>query len=395
MKDGESIAITFLAKAYQELGHSVTLLAMNTTKHWCNVDALPDDFNHYKEIHTVRIDNRPRPMGALRSLMSGSSYHLDRFKSQEMEEKLVSLLKHTWFDVIQLETLYPALYLPIIRKYSNALVIMRAHNVEHEIWDRMAANGGFSLKNWYLRKIIPPLREFELSMLNRYDAVAGITERDIAYFRSLGLMKPALCVPIGIDCRNYMANAESYSKPLSLAFIGSLDWLPNLEGLEWFLKEVWMPFLHPLHPTLKLHIAGRNTPANLRNHKYPNVVIHGEVEDAKEFILEHSIFVVPLLSGSGMRAKILESMALGRVTVSTSVGLEGIDAQHKEEVIVANTPTDFVSAINYCLELPEEMLAIGQRAQVFSAKNYDNLEVAKKFLQELAKLKGKRAVTPI
>ena len=189
-----------------------------------------------------------------------------------------------------------------------------------------------------------------------------------------------------------MADSTSFDKPMSLAFIGSLDWLPNLEGLEWFLQQVWLPHLHPMHPNLTLHIAGRNTPDSLVRRKYPNVVIHGEVDDAKQFILDHSIFVVPLLSGSGMRAKILESMALGRVTISTSIGLEGIDARHKEEVIVANTPADYVSAIHYCMQLPQEMLAIGQRAQVFCAKNYDNMEVARKFMDEVSRLRKKTTI---
>ncbi|MCK6694298.1 MAG: glycosyltransferase, partial [Thermoanaerobaculia bacterium] len=126
LKDGESIAITNLARAFDELGNEVTLLAMNTSKHWFDPAQLPDTFNHYRAIHTVDIDNRLKPGAALRNLFSDRSYHIERFDNQLFEQKLIELLRQEHFDVIQLETLYLAPYLRIIRKYSEALVALRA-----------------------------------------------------------------------------------------------------------------------------------------------------------------------------------------------------------------------------------------------------------------------------
>lgn len=388
LKDGESIAITNLARALDELGNEVTLLAMNTTKHWTDPALLPDTFDHYRAIHTVDIDNRLKPGAALRNLFSDRSYHIERFDNQKFEQKLIELLRQESFDLIQLETLYLAPYLSVIRKYSTAMVALRAHNVEHEIWERIAANS-HPLKRWYLNAITPRLKKYETERLNQYDLLIGITERDVQYFRRLGLVKPAMVTPIGIDSRDYMPDYSCYQKPLSLAFIGSLDWMPNVEGLKWFLDQVWTPLLATAFPQLRFHIAGRNTPAWLHRLRLPGVTVHGEVPDAAAFINQHPVMVAPLLSGGGMRAKILEGMALGRVVLSTPLGLEGIHARHLQEALIAETPQDFLNAVKWCIAEGPALQRLGEQAQNFCFGHFDNLEVARQLMGAYRNLQRK------
>lgn len=390
VKDGESIAITSLARALGELGCEVTLLAMNTSKHWVDTAALPADFDYYKAVHTVPVDNHIRPVAALQNLFSDRSYHIDRFDDAGFAQKLRELLRSEQFDVVQLETLYLAPYVPVIRENSEALVVLRAHNVEHEIWERIAANGRF-LKKWYLGRITPRLKKYEIDQLNAYDLLAGITARDVTHFQRLGLHKPAVVTPIGLDARDYRPDERSFARPLSLSFIGSLDWMPNVEGLRWFLDEVWQPLLAPRFPELTLHVAGRNTPDWLRRLRLERVTVHGEVDDAAEFINRHSAMIVPLLSGSGMRAKILEGMALGKVVLSTRVGLEGIAARHRKEALLADTPEEFAEAIGWCYEQGPALAELGQRARDFCAGQYDNLAGARMLLEAYYSLRPERA----
>lgn len=378
-KDGESLAVSYLARAFDELGNDVTLLAMNTSKHWSDPSLIPQQHNPYASIHTVNVDNRINPGAALLNLFSTHSYHIKRFENQEFTNKLIELLEHSSFDVVQLETLYLAPYISTIRKYSKALIALRAHNVEHEIWERVAQNSRF-LKKWYLDAITPRLKKFEIAHLNQYDLLIGITQRDVEHFRRLGLRKPAVATPIGLDCRDYQPDQNSYQKPLSLAFIGSLDWMPNLEGLNWFLEQIWTPLLLPAFPNLTLHIAGRNAPGWLQQLRLPRVTVHGEVPDAASFINQHSMMIVPLLSGSGMRAKILEGMALGKVVLSTSLGLEGIPARNRQEALVADTPQAFLEALHWCVAQGAGLETLGQRARQFCQDNFDNLEVARQLL---------------
>ncbi len=332
LKDGGAIAVTYLAKAYAALGHEVSLLSMNTSKHWFDVSTLPPDFNHYKEMHTVFVENHIRLLPTLQNLVfSKKSYHVERFESEEFAQKLATLLQSNTYDFIQLESIFLAPYLPVIRQFApNAKAVLRAHNVEHEIWERVADNAGL-LKKWYLQQITPRLKTYELEQINHCDFIVAISQRDIERFKILGLRHPATVCPIGLDCRDYLPDPTSFERPLSLSFIGSLDWMPNQEGLRWFLEAVWKPLLAPNFPELSFHIAGRTAPAWLREIKLERVQFHGEVPDAADFLNQHSVMVVPLLSGGGMRAKILEGMAVGKVVLSTRLGIEGIDAKDRQE----------------------------------------------------------------
>jgi|APTNR8051073442_1049403.scaffolds.fasta_scaffold01622_2 glycosyltransferase involved in cell wall biosynthesis len=380
LKDGESIAVHSLSRALHELGCEVSLLAMNTSKHYFNIEqGIPPELSHYRRIQTVQVDNRIRLSAAFFNLFSSDSYHIARFESAAYAKRLTEMLAEEDYDVIQLETLYLAPYVPLIRSKSEALVVMRAHNVEHEIWERMVRQSKPGPRRWYLRHLTRKLKAFEERFLNSYDMLAPITLRDLHIFRNLGCQIPAVVTPIGLNADDYQPDYGSFRSPPSISFIGSLDWMPNLEGLEWFLAEVW-PQIRRKYPEVELHIAGRNTPAHLFNLRQPNVFIHGEVPDAARFISAHSLMVVPLLSGSGMRAKILEGMVLGKVVISTSLGLEGIGARHKQEALVANDAAQFLQALDYLFRKPARFERMGRQAQEFAEREYNHTAIARRLL---------------
>lgn len=376
--------MTYLAKAYAALGHEVTLLSMNTSKHWFDVATLPSDFNHYKALHTVYVENHIRPWPALRNLLfSNKSFHVERFESEAFAEKLATLLDTQTYDVVQLESIFLAPYLPVIRRYApQAKVVLRTHNVEHEIWDRVAANAS-PLKKWYLQRITPRLKAYELEQINHCDLVVGISQRDVDQFKKLGLKTPATVCPIGLDCRDYEPDPSSFQGPLSLSFIGSLDWMPNQEGLRWFLDAVWEPLLAPNFPDLSFHIAGRTAPKWLRELEMERVFFRGEVPSAADFLNQHSVMVVPLLSGGGMRAKILEGMAVGKVVMSTRLGIEGIEAADRQECVLAEGPEEWLEAVRWCYAQGASLGAVGARARVFCEQHFDNETLARNLVQVL------------
>lgn len=385
LKDGESIAVTSLGKSLHQLGCPMSLLAMNTKKHYFQLEALPPEADHYQEIAAVEVDNSLKFSDAFFNLFSNDSYHISRFWSPRFANRLKRMLQQQEFDVVQLETLYLAPYIPIIRQYSDAIIAMRSHNVEHEIWSRIADNTRFWPKKWYLRHLTEKLRHFEQEQLRQYDLLVAITQRDERIFREMGYKKESVVVPIGLDSDEYLTDFSSFQQKPSIGFIGSLDWMPNQEGLVWFLEKVW-PKLQRLHPTLQFHIAGRNTPEWLLRLNRKNVSVHGEVPSASAFMNQHSIMLVPLLSGSGMRAKIVEAMMLGRVVVSTKIGLEGIPAQHDVEVIIANEPEEFINSIDHCLKNWRQLEHIGRKGQEFAIHHYDSLEIARHLLKAYASL---------
>ena len=376
LKDGESIAVTNLSKSLKNLGCEITLLAMNTSKHYMDIQLLPENFKEiYATIKTVGIDNHIKPWGAFLNLFEKESYHVTRFISKDFEKQLIETLQSNVFDVVQLETIFLAPYIPIIRKYSNALVAIRSHNVEHEIWERVSQTSTNLFKRYYLKLLNPKLKRFETTQLNNCDVLLPITERDLLLFRKLGFNKKAIVTPLGIEDSDYRLREASTRKPFAISFIGSLDWMPNQEGLKWFLDNVWKPFFKE-DIEIEFHIAGRNAPAWISTIKQKNIFFHGEIENAHKFLAQRPVMIAPLFAGSGIRVKILESMALERVVISTSLGLEGVNATDNKEVIIADTPEQFRDAILFCKENPLKAKKIGSFARNFVIKSFDGANIA-------------------
>ncbi|NJN34308.1 MAG: glycosyltransferase [Saprospiraceae bacterium] len=321
-KDGEVIAVNTLAKSLKLMGAQVTLLTMNTSKHRVDVGNLPRNFvQNFKNIHAVEVYNHITPFGAVKNLFEKESYHVTRFISDNFSKELEKILRGgERFDIIQLETVFMTPYIPLIRQFApKAVIALRAHNVEHEIWKRVAEVTNLAPKKWYLNFLNKKLRRFELENIKKCDILLPITDRDLRIFRLLGYRGSALVTPVGLPARDYSPNWKIFAKSPSIGFIGALDWMPNQEGIRWFLENVWTENTHTdtdRWSKLKLHIAGRNAPNWIRNLKLKNVNFIGEVADAQQFMNEHAISIVPLFSGSGIRVKILEAMMLGRVVLT-------------------------------------------------------------------------------
>ena len=392
MKDGESIAVSNLARELRALGCEITLLSLNTSKHYTDPQALPAEYDFFKRIETVDIDNAVHPWKALVSMLTGESYHVRRFRSDAFRAKLIALLQAEAFDIVQLETLYMAPYVETIRAHSNARIVMRAHNVEHEIWERITANTGSRLRKWYLAYLTRKLRQYEIDRFDAYDHLVTLTDRDLQLFREKGYANGASVAPIGFDLSAYAYAEPDFGPDMSIGFIGSLDWLPNQEGLDWFLASGW-PDIRRRWPGITLHVAGRNAPDDLIHLHRPGVKVHGEVDDAAAFIRSHGIMIVPLLSGSGMRVKVVEGMALGRVVITTTLGLEGIDCTHGDQLFIADTPAQFAEAIAWCVEHPGEAVEMGRRAKAKARELYDSRSAAQAMLDIYHRLVGRPAVT--
>jgi glycosyltransferase involved in cell wall biosynthesis len=161
--------------------------------------------------------------------------------------------------------------------------------------------------------------------------------------------------------------------------IGAMNWIPNEEGIRWFLDEVW-PEVHKKYPEIQFHLAGRYMPAWLVDGYQPKIKVWGEVENANDFVQKHDIAIVPLLSGSGIRIKIIEAMALGKAVITTEVGAEGILYQNDVNIIIANNKSEFVNAIEKCLSKPGFSNEIGKNARALIETVYDNQQIVSRLL---------------
>jgi glycosyltransferase involved in cell wall biosynthesis len=259
--------------------------------------------------------------------------------------------------------------------------VLRAHNVEYEIWERFAASERNPLKRAYTRHLARAGKRFEQAALQAVDAVLPITERDAAHIRQLGYTGPLCVLPMGMSLASFPATPPA-GQPHRVAFLGSLEWLPNIQGLEWLLEKVW-PAVLAAEPAAELHIAGRNPAPGVRQWQYPNVHIHGEIPDAQAYLAEASLVVVPLLAGSGMRVKLLEAFAMARPVVATPLAAEGIAVQSGTHCLLADSPTEFAAGIIHLLRNPEARQNLGQASRQLVQTTYNSQAIVGRLLSFL------------
>lgn len=372
--DGGSIATLKLSLSLAQLGNEITLLAMNTAKHYFSLKDVPDEIKSQITLIGVDIAARISLWGAAKNLLfSKNAYTADRFYTPAYLNKLTILLQSNTFDIVQLEGLYLGMYLPIIRKFSQAKIAYRAHNLEFEIWER-AAHHSNPTKQWYFRILASRLLRFEKDLLNQYDAILPISDKDGRWFLEQNSDIQIHTAPAGVSKDSQLRSSSSGLEP-DLFYIGALDWLPNQEGLLWFFKKVW-PKIHEKHPSLKFYLAGRNASKEIKTLIVPNLVFLGEVKNASDFIRSHSILVVPLFSGSGMRIKIIEAMALGKAVISTALGMEGNYAKNNQHMLIADDTADFVNQVDYLLSNPNQIHELGISAKQFVTTHFDQKKIA-------------------
>src|SRR5690554_661774 len=373
--DGGAIACMNLTSGFALLGHDVTVLSMNTVKHHVEISEIPESVKDWATFHLVDVPASVSAFAALINLLfSGKPYNAVRFISPAFSKKLIELLIHNHFDIVQLEGLYVCPYIPVIRKYSKAKIVYRAHNIEHEIWERTAAISK-GIRKFYLKVLSRRIKMFEKAFINEYDLLVPITERDRIILDRLGNLKPTHVSPTGIDTKQLIPYAKHLEYP-SVFHIGSLEWAPNQEGLLWFVEKCW-PKINAKFPDLKFYIAGRQAPEWLvRRFNAPNIEYMGEIDDAYAFMNSKAVMVVPLFSGSGMRIKIIEGMALGKPIVTTPIGTEGISTQSEKNILIADNEQEFIDGVERLITNKQLFHNIGSNAIEYIQEKFDNLALA-------------------
>ena len=361
--DGGAIAMHQLTRGLLDKRENVKVMALAPIKQAQDPDQIPEDYKVETSFEAFPVDTRVKPWPAFLNLFTRESYNISRFYCPEAAARLAGLLGEEKFDIIQLEGLFLTPYIPVIRKHTGTPMIYRSHNIEHFIWERMAKSEKNPLKKTYLKFLARRLKTFELKTVHQVDGLVAISPVDRYFFINNGFSHPAITIPVTIDTDRYKPGKET-AEPKTVFHLGSMDWRPNQEGIRWFLDEVW-PLVIEKDPTLCFHLAGKNIPETFARYISGHVKIDGMVPDAVRYMTSKELMVVPLRSGGGMRVKIIEGMAAGKAIVSTSIGAEGIDCTHGENIFLADTPGEMADAILYCLSNKGVMQKMGIQAREF------------------------------
>lgn len=375
--EGGSIAMHSLTMGLLKAGHQVKVLAVSSFKNNTNSYDLPQWYLDSTKFESVFIDLQIKPWDAFINLFSNKSYHVQRFISKQFSNKIKEIILAEEFDIIQLETLFLAPYIDEIRKYSQAKIILRSHNIEHLIWERIADKTKNLFKKHYLKHLCKTLKNYELKAISKFDGIAAITRKDAMFFKKTGCKIPIIDISFGIDIEDYpyyfaQENTE-------LFHIGAMNWIPNQEGLKWFLDNVWKLITDEL-PDLVFCLAGRKMPEWFIESKMLNLNVIGEVENAKDFISSKGIMIVPLFSGSGIRIKIIEAMAMGKVVITTKIGAEGINIIPNENILIANTAEEFKSAVFEAVSDGSLRKRIAENARFLIEREHDNNMIIKSLI---------------
>jgi glycosyltransferase involved in cell wall biosynthesis len=382
--DGGAKAMLTLTKGMLRAGHELKVLTISTPKHPLVPATVPQELMTRTRMEGIFVDTSINIIDAFTDLVTADNYNISRFFSPDMDIRLIRLLTEERFDVVLLESLFMTPYIPTVRRYSRARIVLRSHNLEHVIQQRIAHGERNPLKRPYRQFLAKQLQRYEMEVLHKVDGVAAISPPDAAHFTSHGTGTPVVTIPFGVDPDCYPMGSEPMGKG-GFFHLGSMDWLPNEEGIRWLLNDVW-PSVIAQRPQARLHLAGNRMPADLLEANIAGVEVQGRVPDAVAYMQAHPIMVVPLFSAGGMRVKIIEGMAMGRAVISTTIGAEGIACTNGLDILLADDAPGFVAHMVGLVDEPERTRTIGGAAHKLVMERYSEASIARdlsRFFQDL------------
>ena len=389
-RDGGALGMVGSFKGLHDAGHELDLLVLNTKRH-TNDPAVLREMCH--DVTSVDIDTTVTAVGAFRNVIAPRrsgvggwrlrgrsvplSYWIERFvhdRALSAMEQLVT--EREPYDAYVCDSLFTCPYgFEILRMMDEGRiprrpVLLRSHNVEYQIQERMAHESSRPLLERLYRAFLAyRTRRFEYEVIQHFDGVQSVTESDSAMFRVMNPNVNVLTIAPGVQTPDpaYLAIEP---QPKTLCLLSSLEWAPNVQGALWFLDEV-MPRITAAVPDAVVHVAGRGHDDRVAaHHNGSSIIYHGEVEDATAMRASCAVSIVPLFSGSGIRIKIQEAMALARPVVSTSLGADGIPATHGEHIMIADDAASFADACIRLLLDADAARTMGQAAKRFADERY-------------------------
>ena len=319
-------------------------------------------------------------------------YAVGKYRSREYREKVGELLATGTFDLVVCDFLVPAVNMPRLLPCPSVLF---THNVEAEIWRRHYERQPDPVRRLLFRQQWRRMLRFEAMTMRRFDLVLAVSDTDRDTFRRLypgDLRAPVFTVATGVDTAFFAPRVEEVVRPNHLVFTGSMDWIPNEDAMQHFCGDI-LPLVRAEEPGVTLSIVGRSpTPAVQRLAALPGVEVTGRVDDVRDHIAAGAAYIVPIRIGGGTRLKIFEAMSMARAVVSTTVGAEGLPVTHDRDVIIADTPHAFASAVVSVLRDPARRVQLERAARDLVVARYDWSAVAEELDEALVRAAAGTAV---
>ena len=374
LHDGGAIATFNLLKGLTDIGIETTYISLNTLKHFADQQTIQNEFGFLKSIIPYQIDTKIRPLKALTNLFGNASYNIERFYDPGFEALLIQHLQQNTYDIVHFEGLFATPYIDAIKRQTNVPTLLRQHNIEYQIWERLAKNEKQPIKKWYLKLLAKRMKRYELMVIQKFDRLVCIAETDEMVLQQFTNHNKIETIPGGFIIKEADLKIQTPTAN-AIYHIGSMEWLPNQQAMEWFHNFVWPKVIQQL-PLAQFFMAGKNMPEAYQSWATANFKVMGEVEDAHAFAADKAILIVPLQSGSGIRMKTIEAMLMGKAVVTTSIGAQGLPIKNHEHCVIADAAEDFAKAIIDLLNNHQTINELGKAAQDLMLNFYDNKKVS-------------------
>lgn len=350
--------------------HHITI---STNKHPFDLANYPKNVK-IRSIQHFHIDTDLSFFRSFRSLFERGSYNVNRFYNKNLERIICEKITEHSMDCVVSESIFPLAYLEAIQLKTQAKVYLRAHNIEHKLWQQHF-NESTGLKRIFLKKLARDIQNFELNVFSKINGCIFLSEEDQNYFKQLKNNVRSISIPVTVVNPNRQVD---YLKS-DFFFLGAMNWEPNIQAVRELTEHIF-PKIREKIPLATLHLGGSFFPESIISSPENGVIVHGFVENLFDFF-NTGIQLVPLKSGSGVRVKLLETLSYGVPTVCTAIAASGLKESAATSYIVENEEDLFVNAAVNLARNKDLRKEIGQNAKYYMEKAY-NFENLKKELVE-------------
>ena len=311
------------------------------------------------------------------NLVTSHPYAIKKYESSAMARKILELERENSFDLLISDFLAPAANVPF--PLASPAVLFQ-HNVEAMIWKRHYETQTNPIKRAYLYSQWQKMRRFEKEMCRRFNSVIAVSVDDREQMKREYGVASVFDVPTGVDTEFFRPSGKEDSLIHNIVFTGSMDWLPNQDAIQYFMREI-MPLIRSRVPDVTLTVVGRNPPASLvdLSKEDPSVRVTGRVDDVRPYMERAAAYVVPIRIGGGTRLKIFEAMAMEKPVVSTTVGAEGLPLTNGVELRLCDEPEAFAEAVIQVLTDHAYAAQLGNRAATSVRQNHGWVQVSEQF----------------
>jgi polysaccharide biosynthesis protein PslH len=312
---------------------------------------------------------------------------VSRFESAQIKQIVATSMAHREFDVAICDFLASA---PNFPENLAVPTILFQHNVESILWQRRAQFEAKFVDRVVAKIEYAKMARYEAGQVRRFHHVFAVSEAGRNAMSAMVEPSRISVIPTGVDLEKFRYDPQLKPAGPFVVFVGSMDWEPNINGVEYFCSEIWPQVLAAV-PEAHFEVVGRNPHPRIQKLASASVEITGTVPSITNYIRDAAVLVVPLRIGSGTRIKIYEGMAMGKATVSTSIGAEGLDVHHNQDILLADHPSQFAESIVSLLQ-NEVMRRQIEAAAARTASQYDWSIIAERFVDEIQRVTGASTV---